>query len=200
MQCMHFLNAENFCTLEKLKRQKKKALLTNTNWVAKLPVHHTVESDLHKSKWPVCDRKSEHIYVKVTKYGNAIHSVLLLRDVLKQVLYLWKGKANLLTGNAFSWKFKETHCFVLFCFLVIQSITITLHYLYLEKYPFGGILCGFFIVHTMLKFFLSGKPLNSLFVSFKGVSNWLQEMQSLKQIWVPDKAVPENNSVAVILK
>ena len=97
-------------TLEKLKRQKKKAPLTNINWEAKLPVHHTVESDRHKSMWPVCDSKSEHIYVTVTKYSNAIHSVLLLRDVLKQVLNLWKGKANLLAGNEFLWKFKETHC------------------------------------------------------------------------------------------
>lgn len=81
---IHFLNIENFLHLRfsnNLKRQKKKALLRNLNLVAKLPVHHTVESDIHKSTWPVCDRKSEHT-LKMTKYGNAIHFALLLSDVL----------------------------------------------------------------------------------------------------------------------
>lgn len=48
----------------------------------------------------------------MAKYGNAIHFVLLLRHVLKQVLDFWKGKAkpiNLLISNELFCKFTETH-------------------------------------------------------------------------------------------
>lgn len=93
------------------KAEKGKLFLTDLNLVVKLPVHHTVESNIHKSMWPICDRKSEHRF-KMAKYGNAIHFVLLLRDVLKQVLDFWKGKAkpiNLLISNELFCKFTETH-------------------------------------------------------------------------------------------
>lgn len=76
-----------------LKRQQKEVSLTNIYLVAKLLMHHKVESDIHKSMWPVCDRKSEHIQ-KMTKYSNAIHSALPLSYVLNQVLRFGKGKAK----------------------------------------------------------------------------------------------------------
>ena len=48
-------------------------------------MHHTVEANIHKSMWPICDRKTGYRYM-MTKHGNAIHFVLLFSDVLKQVL------------------------------------------------------------------------------------------------------------------
>lgn len=113
--CAHSLNPDFvFNTWESqtlLKGQKRKTLFTDLNLVVKLPVHHTVESNIHKSMWPICDRKTEHRY-KMTKYGNAIRLVLLFSDVLKQVLSFWKGKANpinLLISNELLCQFMETH-------------------------------------------------------------------------------------------
>lgn len=170
--CTHFLNTEIFClhfrSSNNLKRQKKKVSLTNIHLVAKLLVHHMVESDIHKSMWRVCDRKSEHIQ-KMTKHGNAIHSVLPLSDILKQVLSFGKGKAkpaNILISNELLWNPKKLF------FLSIQSIKLSPHYLVLEQCHSGGILCGFLVWHIVLKFWFHRQPPYSLLVSFKGVSNW----------------------------